>query len=178
MRRSALGQSLTDAANSIRTLMWLFCHLLQSPETLKHVQEEIKILRSSSVPVTAAGISGRMPWLASVCTFRSHVRGSWLAVYEVLRVHSSVFALRIVKEDVVLPSSSGASTTVARGSTLLVANMSGHDDPACFEDPDEFRPNRFVQPDGTFASSQYLRVFGGGPGLVRPRDRYPVLRCL
>ena len=92
------------------------------------------------------------------------------AVYEVLRVHSSVFSLRIVKETVELPSSSGASVVVPSGSTLLVANMSGHDDARCFDDPDEFRPNRFVQPDGSFATSAFLRVWGGGPGQVRRAD--------
>lgn len=55
------------AANSIRTLAWLFLHLFQSPETLRHVKDEVKALRASSVPVTAAAISGRMPWLASLC---------------------------------------------------------------------------------------------------------------
>ena len=90
-------------------------------------------------------------------------------VYEVLRVHSSTFSMRLAKDDIELPSSSGQSTTVRKGELILVANMAAHYDDDCFEGADEFRPNRFVQADGTCASSSHLRVWGAGAGICKGR---------
>ena len=77
--------------------------------------------------------------------------------------------MRLVKEDLQLPSSSGRQAILRKGETVLVANMSGHFDETCFENAEEFRPNRFVQADGSFGLSPHLRVWGGGAGICKGR---------
>ena len=85
-------------------------------------------------------------------------------------MHSSTFSVRLAREDLQLPSSSGRPVDLRKGDTILVANMAGHFDDDCFDNADEFRPNRFVQLDGTFGSSPHLRPWGGGIGAVRGKD--------
>jgi len=77
--------------------------------------------------------------------------------------------MRLAKDEIELASSSGQSATVRKGELILVANMAAHYDDDCFEGADEFRPNRFVQADGTFASSSHLRVWGAGQGICKGR---------
>jgi cytochrome P450 len=116
--------------------------LLNHPEELKKAQAEIDAVVGTSRMVTADDVSG-LTYLQCI-------------ISETLRLYPAAPLL--------LPHESSADSKVGgydvpRGTMLLVNVYAIHRDPKVWEDPDEFRPERF---EGGKAEGRLLMPFGMG----------------
>ncbi|KAF8709847.1 hypothetical protein HU200_029560 [Digitaria exilis] len=124
------------------TTEWAMSLLLNNPEALKKAQAEMDAAVGTSRLVTADDVS-RLPYLHCI-------------ISETLRLYPAAPLL--------LPHESAADCKVGgydvpRGTILLVNVYAIHRDPAVWEDPEEFRPERFE--DGK-AEGRLLMPFGMG----------------
>jgi cytochrome P450 len=129
----AAGHETTAAG-----LCWALHHVLQHPEVLARLREELATLGPALDPVAMA----RLPWLAATCD-------------EALRLVPVIAAnFRAVRADLRL-----GAHTVPAGWYASAAIHLAHHNPAVFPEPLQFRPERFL--DRTYPPESYL-PFGMG----------------
>lgn len=118
-------------------ISWAFYHLQRNPITLQKLITDLKSLELQDVNALAS-----LPYLKAV-------------VQETLRVNPIVTdVLRIVKEPIEF-----AGYSLPAGTALASAIQLVHYDPSLYPEPDQFRPERFLEK--TFSASEYF-PFGGG----------------
>ncbi|MET8872322.1 cytochrome P450 [Nocardia sp. NPDC004604] len=120
------------------TLVWALFHVHREPAALDRLRAELRAAGPDATPLELAGL----PYLDAVCqeTLRLHP-----AVPIVLRRLTAPFALRGV--------------ALAAGETMGVAVPLLHSDPAVWSDPEQFRPERFL--DRKYRPFEFA-PFGGG----------------
>ncbi|MEU0500281.1 cytochrome P450 [Nocardia sp. NPDC005998] len=120
------------------TLVWALFHVHREPATLDRLRAELRAAGPDATPLELAGL----PYLDAVCqeTLRLHP-----AVPIVLRRLTAPFTLRGV--------------ALAAGETIGVAVPLLHSDPAVWSDPEQFRPERFL--DRKYRPFEFA-PFGGG----------------
>lgn len=118
-------------------MAWAIYHLLRNPDSLAELKEEIKQAPNDSPEQLA-----RLPLLKAV-------------VQETLRLHPVVTeVLRFIKEPMELDGH-----LLPAGTAVAPAIVLAHYHEETFADPDEFRPQRFL--NRTYSSAEYF-PFGGG----------------
>ncbi|NXT81021.1 CP8B1 hydroxylase, partial [Zapornia atra] len=132
--------------NTGPTAFWLLLYLMKHPEAMKAVKEEVdKVSRENgqevkpgSPPINISrDMLNQTPFLDSV-------------VEETLRLVAAPILVRAVLQETSLKMSSGTEYTLRKGDRLaLFPYISVQMNPEIHPDPQEFKYDRFVNPDGT-----------------------------
>ncbi|CAL5074694.1 unnamed protein product [Urochloa decumbens] len=140
------------------TLEWAMAELARNPRVMRKLQDEIARVAGAGDAVAEADLS-RMGYLRAV-------------IKEVLRVHPPA-PLLIPRESMADAALQGGRYEIPAGTTLLVNAWAIGRDPAAWDAPEEFRPERFLaggaaggggsRPAVDFRGTDYqLLPFGAG----------------
>lgn len=134
------------------SLTWTLDLLARNPDVQSRLHAEL-------AAVLGAPGSGRDPGWDDL----AHLTYARAVVDESLRLFPPAWAItrRAVADDVV------AGVPVPAGTLVIISTWALHRDPAVWEDPEEFRPERFL--DGARRDLAYA-PFGAGPRLCIGRD--------
>ncbi|NXV79712.1 CP8B1 hydroxylase, partial [Atlantisia rogersi] len=132
--------------NTGPTAFWLLLYLMKHPEAMKAVKEEVdrvsrengQEVKPGSPPINVSrDMLNQTPFLDS-------------AVEETLRLVAAPILVRAVLQETSLKMSSGTEYTLRKGDRLaLFPHISVQMNPEIHPDPQEFKYDRFVNPDGT-----------------------------
>ncbi|XP_015999213.1 prostacyclin synthase [Rousettus aegyptiacus] len=141
--RALVLQLWATQGNMGPAAFWLLLFLLKNPEALAAVRGELEcILRRAEQPVSQMTslpqkVLDSMPVLDSVLS-------------ESLRLTAAPFITREVVADLAMPMADGREFTLRRGDRLLLFPfLSPQKDPEIYTDPEVFRYDRFLNPDGS-----------------------------
>ncbi|KAL9961432.1 hypothetical protein ACROYT_G030370, partial [Oculina patagonica] len=114
------------------TVCWALLYLIHNPDIQEMVHQELEqVIGPDRVP--QLGDKGRLPYLEATIT-------------ETLRISSvGAFALRKTTVDTTLQG-----YNIPKDTTVFANLWSLHHDPEVWDDPDEFRPKRFLDEEGSF----------------------------
>ncbi|XP_054847784.1 7-alpha-hydroxycholest-4-en-3-one 12-alpha-hydroxylase-like [Eublepharis macularius] len=160
-------------ANVGPAIFWVFVHLLKHPEAMKAVKEEVdRILKETDQEVKPGS-----PLInVSLETIKTPVLDS--AIQETLRLNVSPFLFRSIMEDMDLAMADGREYSLRKGDQLILSPFVGlHMDPEIYPDPQNFKYDRFLNPDGTkkefYKNGEKLKYpimpWGGGPSMCPGR---------
>ncbi|XP_061442899.1 7-alpha-hydroxycholest-4-en-3-one 12-alpha-hydroxylase-like [Rhineura floridana] len=160
-------------ANTGPATFWILVYLLKYPEAMEAVREEVnRVLRETGQEVKPGS-----PFIdVSLETIKTPLLDS--AIEETLRLKSSPFLFRSVKQDTDLTMADGTEYILRKGDHLLLFPFIGlQTDPEIHPDPHTFKCDRFLNPDGTkkefYKNAKKLKYysmpFGGGPSLCPGR---------
>lgn len=141
--RALVLQLWATQGNMGPAAFWLLLFLLKNPEALAAVRGELEhILWRAEQPVSQMTslpqkVLDSMPVLDSVLS-------------ESLRLTAAPFITREVVADLAMPLADGREFTLRRGDRLLLFPfLSPQKDPEIYTDPEVFKYNRFLNPDGS-----------------------------
>ncbi|KAK7803314.1 hypothetical protein U0070_009074 [Myodes glareolus] len=141
--RALVLQLWATQGNMGPTAFWLLLYLLKNPEALEAVREELKrVVWLAEQPVSEMStlpqkILDSLPVLDSVLN-------------ETLRLTAAPFITREVMADLALPMADGREFSLRRGDRLLLFPfLSPQKDPEIYTEPEIFKYNRFLNPDGS-----------------------------
>lgn len=161
-------------ANTIPASFWSIYYLLRYPEALKAVRKELdNLLRVTNQKIGGANnpITFTKEQLESM-----RVMGS--LVNEALRLSSASIMMRVATEDFVLSVESDAKVAVRKGDHICLYPQLLHLDPDVYEDPLEFKYDRFLDENGNEKTAfykngrklkHYLLPFGSGVSICPGR---------
>ncbi|KAF3007441.1 hypothetical protein E8E13_003758 [Curvularia kusanoi] len=144
----------TTPGHYLRTTAY---HLLANPHILRRLQSELHSVMPSPTPLAPFNTLNTLPYLNAV--INEGARLSHGIITRLPRIAPSE-ALRVPNTHFTIP----AGTPVSM-STWLV-----HLDPGLFPAPDEFRPERWLQPAGEERLRRYLVNFGKGSRACMGRE--------
>lgn len=141
--RALVLQLWATQGNMGPAAFWLLLFLLKNPEALAAVRGELEpILSGAKQPIS------QMTTLPQKVLDSTPVLDSVLS--ESLRLTAAPFITREVVADLALPMADGREFTLRRGDRLLLFPfLSPQKDPAIYTDPEVFKYNRFLNPDGS-----------------------------
>lgn len=134
-----LGLLWASLANTIPAMFWAMYYLLQHPEAMEVLRDEIDSFLQSTGQKKGPGISVHFTreQLDSLVCLES-------AILEVLRLCSYSSIIREVQEDMDF-SSESRSYRLRKGDFVAVFPPMIHNDPEVFDAPKDFRFDRFVE---------------------------------
>uniref|UniRef100_A0ACB8FVP1 Uncharacterized protein n=1 Tax=Sphaerodactylus townsendi TaxID=933632 RepID=A0ACB8FVP1_9SAUR len=154
-------------SNTGPATFWVFVHLLKHPEAMKAVKEEVdQILKETDQEVKP----GSPLIQVSFDTIKTPLLDS--AIQESLRLKVCPFLFRSIMEDLDLKMADGREYVLRKGDQLILfPYLSLQMDPEIYPDPQTFKHDRFVNPDGTkkefYKNGEKLKYynmpFGAGP---------------
>jgi cytochrome P450 len=150
------GLLVAAVSNSTPGLFWTLANLLQDEAAYKACRDQV-----DSVLLKGKANAFTREELDQLTVLHS-------AFLESLRLHQTQFIVREVVDDFVLsPKEKGGQKYVIQKGTRIMSYANyAHYDPDIFEDPEEFKFDRFIDPlarskKGILLTT-HLRVFGGG----------------
>ncbi|XP_034298484.1 7-alpha-hydroxycholest-4-en-3-one 12-alpha-hydroxylase-like [Pantherophis guttatus] len=156
-------------ANTGPVTFWLLAYLLKHPEAMKAIRAEIdQVLKETG--------QEQNPTNLSLQAIKTPLLDS--AVEEALRLKAGSFVFRSVMEDLNLQMDDGKEYDLRKGDHLLLFPFLGlHMDPEIYPEPETFKYDRFLSPEGKrkefFKNGKKLRTcilpFGGGPSMCPGR---------
>ncbi|XP_044522037.1 cytochrome P450 7B1, partial [Gracilinanus agilis] len=128
-----------SVANTIPTTFWTVYYLLQHPEAVAVLREEIDHLLQSTGQKKEPDFNVQFTreQLDSLVYLES-------IIFETLRMTSASANLRVNEEDFTLISENG-KITLRKGDNIIIYPPILHFDPEVFEQPEEFKFDRFVE---------------------------------
>ncbi|XP_036608237.1 prostacyclin synthase [Trichosurus vulpecula] len=141
--RAMLLQLWATQGNAGPAAFWLLLFLLKTPPALAAVLGELEstLQKEGQVPSKMASIPQEV--LDSMPIFDS-------VLSESLRLTAAPFITREVLVDLVLPLADGREYSLRQGDRLLLFPfLRPQRDPEIYEDPEEFKYNRFLNQDGS-----------------------------
>lgn len=127
------------------TLQWSMLYMLKYPDVQKRCRDQILEVIGDRIPVVKD--TDNLPYVMAT-------------LYEVQRIatiapmgvaHSTI-------EDIHIDGN-----IIPKGTDILCSLMSIHRDPEMWDEPDVFRPERFLGPDGQFVRHEAFSAFSMGP---------------
>ncbi|XP_067833204.1 cytochrome P450 7A1-like, partial [Heptranchias perlo] len=160
-------------ANTLPATFWSIYYLIRSPEALQAVKNEIEnILRvTNQKPADNIPITFTREQLDSMTAMGSLIN-------EALRLSSASIMLRVATENVVLTLDLDAKLAIRKGDQICLYPQQLHLDPEVYEDPLEFKYDRFLDENGkektTFYKNgrklkYYFMPFGSGVSMCPGR---------
>ncbi len=119
------------------SMTWMFLLLAKHPELQEKIYQEIKDIQSGDV-----GALMKSPWLNAV-------------VKESMRLYPAAWVVsrKCIKEDVF------QDQIIPKGSMVFISIFGAHRDPKYWDNPEEFKPERFLEPND---NPSYM-PYGVGP---------------
>lgn len=147
-------------ANAPQAAIWALVRFSEHPQHLVRLREEI----ASGLKQAGGDIH---TLLHSPAIFNSETFAfTTSAINETLRESSSVFSMRVVEEDTVLPENLDGcgGYLLKKGESVFCVTRSTHVDGDVYDDPNEWIPDRFMpgQRKGSKKVSNDYMPFGGG----------------
>ncbi|KAF2814025.1 cytochrome P450, partial [Mytilinidion resinicola] len=169
--------------NSNKNIFWMLLQIYAQRELLADIREELV----AYVKVSSTGECGANGFpkldidVDGLCKNCPLIKASF---YETMRMNMSGLGIRQVNKDLILTESAEdaamfgkkkpQSYRIPAGSSLVLANGTMQQDPRIFEEPDKFRPGRFIEGNGkdepVRVNMKNLHTFGGG--LYKCKGRY------
>ncbi|XP_043836799.1 prostacyclin synthase [Dromiciops gliroides] len=141
--RTMLLQLWATQGNAGPAVFWLLLFLLKTPIALAAVLGELESALQKEGQVLTDMASIPQEVLDSMPTFDS-------VLSESLRLTAAPFITREVLVDLVLPLADGREYSLRQGDRLLLFPfLRPQRDPEIYENPEEFKYNRFLNPDGS-----------------------------
>ncbi|XP_078396579.1 cytochrome P450 7A1-like [Cetorhinus maximus] len=161
-------------ANTLPATFWSVYYLIRSPEALKAVKNEVEDLLR---------VTNQKPGdINNLIIFTREQLDSMKAmgslINESLRLSSGSIMLRVATENTVLTLGTGTKLAVRKGDQIGLYPQQLHMDPEIYEDPLEFKYDRFLDESGkektTFYKNgrklkHYLMPFGSGVSMCPGR---------
>ncbi|XP_026230984.1 5-beta-cholestane-3-alpha,7-alpha-diol 12-alpha-hydroxylase [Anabas testudineus] len=123
---------------------WLLLYLMKHPEAMKAVKEEVdKVLRESGQEVQRGG---PLINLTREMLTKTPVLDS--AIDETLRLTAAPLLTRAVLQDMTLKMADGREYFIRKGDRMAMFPYVVHIDPEIHPDPQSFKYDRFLNPDG------------------------------
>ncbi|XP_007894899.1 cytochrome P450 7A1 [Callorhinchus milii] len=161
-------------ANTLPASFWSIYYLMRNPEALNAVKNEVenilKVTNQKPGDINSPIIFTREQ-LDSMTNMGSLIN-------EVLRLSSASMMIRVATEDLLLTLDSGRKVAIRKGDQIALYPQLLHLDPEIYEDPHEFKYNRFLDENGkdktTFYKNgrklkYYLMPFGSGTSICPGR---------
>uniref|UniRef100_A0A672GL30 5-beta-cholestane-3-alpha,7-alpha-diol 12-alpha-hydroxylase-like n=1 Tax=Salarias fasciatus TaxID=181472 RepID=A0A672GL30_SALFA len=138
--------------NTGPTSFWVLLFLMKHPDAMAAVKQEVDdVLRQSGQSVQPGG---PLVDLTSEMLLKTPILDS--IVMETLRLTVALFYFRDVKEDMTVNMADGRQYSIRKGDRISVFPYSAlHIDPEIHPDPQSFKYNRFLNPDGTRKTDFY-----------------------
>ncbi|XP_043921424.1 cytochrome P450 7A1 [Protopterus annectens] len=161
-------------ANTLPMAFWTFFYLLRTPEALNAAKCEVeRVLSATNQKVTNVNHSINLTkdQLDSMTTLGS-------IISEVLRLTAASSVIRCVMNDFVLELDSGQDLSIRKGDWIILHPRVIHLDPDIYEDPMEFKYNRFLDDNQKEKTDfykngrklkHYLMPFGAGVSMCPGR---------
>uniref|UniRef100_A0A8C6XGF2 Cytochrome P450 family 8 subfamily B member 1 n=1 Tax=Naja naja TaxID=35670 RepID=A0A8C6XGF2_NAJNA len=156
-------------ANTGPVTFWLLAYLLKHPDAMKAIRAEVEqVLKETG--------QEENPMNLSLQAIKTPLLDS--AVEEVLRLKAGSFVFRTVVEDFRLQMDNGNEYDLRKDDHLLLFPFLGlHMDPEIYPEPQTFKYDRFLSPEGKrkefFKNGKKLRTsimpFGGGTSMCPGR---------
>ncbi|XP_019726882.1 cytochrome P450 17A2 isoform X1 [Hippocampus comes] len=127
------------------TLLWVLAYLLHHPEVQEKAQRELD--EEVGERAVRAADRGRLPYLDSIINEGMRIR----PVSPVLIPH------------IAMSDSSIGGHAICRGTRVLVNMWAIHHDPDHWDQPDLFKPDRFLDDQGQRVTPSCFLPFGAGP---------------
>ncbi|XP_036407749.1 steroid 17-alpha-hydroxylase/17,20 lyase [Megalops cyprinoides] len=127
------------------TLLWVLAFLLHHPEVQERIHRELDEQVGDRTPSLAD--RGRLPYLEST-------------LCEVMRIRP---VSPVLIPHVALQDTSIGGHSISKGTRVLVNMWSIHHDPQQWEEPEKFKPERFLDSEGHRFSPPCFLPFGAGP---------------
>ncbi|KAJ8382989.1 hypothetical protein SKAU_G00037670 [Synaphobranchus kaupii] len=128
------------------TLLWVLAFLLHNPEVQDKIHQELdEQIGRDRMPCLAD--RGRLPYLESTLS-------------EVMRIRP---VTPVLIPHVALQDTSIGGHYIPKGTRVVVNMWSIHHDPQQWEEPEAFKPERFLDSEGHRFSPPYFLPFGAGP---------------
>ncbi|XP_027630926.1 prostacyclin synthase [Tupaia chinensis] len=135
--RALVLQLWATQGNMGPAAFWLLLFLLKNPEALAAVRGELERVLCPEEHPESQKVFDSTPVLDSVLS-------------ETLRLTAAPFITREVVVDLALPMADGREFSLRRGDRLLLFPfLSPQKDPEIYTDPEVFKYNRFLNPDGS-----------------------------
>ncbi|XP_056378012.1 cytochrome P450 7B1 isoform X1 [Hyla sarda] len=140
-----------SVGNTIPATFWALYYLVRHPEALAAVRDEIDHLLQSTGQKKGPDydIHITRERLDSLVLLGS-------AINESLRLCSASMNIRVVQEDFLLELEDGQSVSLRKGDFVALYPPALHRDPEVFEDPEEYKYDRFVE-DGKEKTAFYKK---------------------
>nr|Q947B7.1 RecName: Full=(+)-menthofuran synthase; AltName: Full=(+)-pulegone 9-hydroxylase [Mentha x piperita]AAL06397.1 menthofuran synthase [Mentha x piperita]ABW86888.1 menthofuran synthase [Mentha x piperita] len=127
-------------------LEWTMAELIKNPRTLKTLQNEVREVSRNKGGITEDDVD-KMPYLKAVSK-------------EILRLHPP-FAILLPRE--LTQDANMLGYDIPRGTVVLVNNWAISRDPSLWENPEEFRPERFLETSIDYKGLHFeMLPFGSG----------------
>ncbi|KAF2500052.1 cytochrome P450 [Lophium mytilinum] len=169
--------------NSNKNIFWMLMQIYAQRELLSDIRKELAayVKTSSTGECGANGLPKLDIDVDGLCKYCPLIKASF---YETMRMNMSGLGIRQVNKDLVVTESAEdaamfgkkkpQSYRIPAGSSLVLANGTMQQDPRIFEEPEKFRPGRFIEGDGkdepVRVVMKNLHTFGGG--LYKCKGRY------
>jgi cytochrome P450 len=165
--RMHLGMLVAAMINTVPAAYWTLAFLLHAPQALAAVRQEVDAVAAQEMA------AGRSPF-SSAALKRLRLLDSSLA--EALRLTGGSLVVRRAVRPSTLSLADGRQVALRAGSLVCLFPYLTHHDPAIYEEPEQFRFDRFVPADGARRGARDGRKvplplvpFGAGAGLCPGR---------
>jgi cytochrome P450 family 2 subfamily U polypeptide 1 len=154
LKQTIIDLFVAGSETTNTTLRWAIIYMMLYPEVQQKIQKELDV------------VVGRERYPRTEDRARLHYTESVLL--EIQR-HCTMGPLAIPHTATADAQFLGYS--LPKG-TMMIANIwAVHHDPRHWKEPYEFQPERFLDADGTFISSEYVIPFSVGKSSIFPRPR-------
>ncbi|KAJ8413319.1 hypothetical protein AAFF_G00093150 [Aldrovandia affinis] len=142
--RTHLGVLWASQANTLPAAFWSLYYMLRSPEALKAAQDEVdRVLKESDIKPVNPGT----PLIFSKDELDGmSVLGS--VIEEAFRLCSASIIIRVATDNFTLTLDSGMKADIREGDYIALYPQMIHMDPEIYDDPTEFRFDRYLDENG------------------------------
>ncbi|XP_039610486.1 cytochrome P450 7A1-like [Polypterus senegalus] len=139
--RTHVAMLWASQANTLPATFWSLFYMLRSPEALREARKEVEQLLQDTNQSTET----------QVCFTKDHLDNMTVLgsiIDEALRLSSASIMIRVANENFILTLDSREEIKIRKGDCIALYPQMIHLDPEIYENPKEFKYNRFLDENG------------------------------